>query len=186
MRWQCQLNFKPRGELLWPSAHHSLRRPMHVNHMILSYWWWFPTSSKEMLCHDSDRPRGHTFPSGWVTRSYITLAVRYVQSTACLHCAVLLNLWCSTVDLSMSCFTVWPLPKPLTHNMKLCISFLIMNYVNLYSSFPGRIQTLLTSATLQSSCSETFISNSLHSLGIPLWFPHNEPVFHRDKQLSQH
>lgn len=115
---------------------------------------------------------------------YISSALCSVNSMP--HCAVLLNLWCSTVDLSLSCFTVWPLPKPVTHNMTLCISFLVKNYVNFYSSFPGCIQTLLTSTTPQSSCSETFISNSLHSLWIPLWFSHNEPVFYRDKQLSLH
>lgn len=121
--------------------------------------WWFPTLSKEMLCHDSYRPRGQTFPSGWVTHSYITLVVRYVQSTACLHCAVLLKLWCSTVDLSQCCFTVWPLPKPVTLHE---IVYFIPHYefCELYSDFPGHIRTILTSTTFQSSCSETFIPNS--------------------------
>lgn len=49
---------------------------------------------------------------------YISSALCSVNSMP--HCAVLLNLWCSTEDLSLSCFTVWPLPKPVTHNMKLC------------------------------------------------------------------
>lgn len=65
---------------------------MHLNHMIPSYKWRFLTLSKEMLRHDSYCQRGHTFPSGGVTHSYITLVVCSAQSTACLRGAVLLKL----------------------------------------------------------------------------------------------
>lgn len=137
MRWQCQMNFKTWGGLQLTSLYHNLRHPMHLNHMIPSCRWWFPSLSKETLCHDSEHQRGQPFPSGWVTHSYIRLVVRYVQSTTCLHCAVLLKLWCSTVDLSQCCFTVWPLPKQ-SHNMKSCSSsFLIMNYVNYTVTLQG-------------------------------------------------
>lgn len=170
MRWQCQLNFKTWGDLPWTSVCHNLRHPMHLNHMIPpSYRWWFPTLSKEMLCHDSYRPRGHTFPSGRVTHSYITLVVRYVQSTACLHCAVLLKLWCSTVDLSQCCFTVWPLPKPVTLHE---IVYFIPHYEfrELYSDFPGTHPD----PTDFYNFSELMFRNSypklfMHSVRIPLW-----------------
>lgn len=52
----------------------------------------FPLCQKKCSVTTLSARRGHTFPSGRVTHSYITLVVRYVRSTTCLHCAVLLKL----------------------------------------------------------------------------------------------
>lgn len=130
----------------------------------------FVKKKYSVTSHDSDDQRGHRFPSGWITRSYIALGACYVRSTTSLRCGVLLKLWCSTVDVSQCCFTVWLLPRPVTQDENV---YFIPHYeLCVYSDSLGHVKSTPTSKTFLELiyCPETFTSNCSWSPRIPQWF----------------
>lgn len=146
MRWQCQLELKHKGG---DCCYHGAPQSVASCAFYITWWsycvngvfplWWEKYFVTTLRQHSTQIPI-------WLGKKFLHCisGVCYVWATACLHWAVLLKPRCSTTDLSQSCFTVWPPPKPVTQHE--ILSF-VPHYElrELYSDFLGHIRTLLTS-----------------------------------------